>query len=154
MPFIRTQLPSNRTGASIGRRGPGGPSRGGVGRARGDAPEGVPRRVPVLIGHKYRGEADDQKPPIFKSPRFRLPAAFRLTGVTRDSAGVPLGNCRVHLFNSADVEIAETVSDGSGNFSFTTDQNSGTYYLVAYLAGSPDRAGTSANTLTLTYTPP
>jgi hypothetical protein len=58
----------------------------------------------------------------------------------------------VHLFNSADVEIAETVSDGGGAFSFTTDKNSGTYYLVAYLPGSPDVAGTTKNTLTIDYT--
>lgn len=156
MPFIRTQLPGSGTGASAasGIGSPGGPSRGGVGRARGDAPEGVLRRVPVLIGHTHRGEADDKKPPIFKSPRFTLPSAFRLSGVTRDSVGAPLGNCRVHLFNSADVEIAETVSNGSGVFSFTTDKNSGTFYLVAYLPGSPDRAGTTANTLTLDYVVP
>jgi hypothetical protein len=152
MPFVRTQLPSNRTGAAVGRFGPGGFSRAGVGGQWAD--DDFPRRVPVLIGAPHRGDASARRPPVFISPRFRLPAAFRLTGTTRDSAGAPLGGCAVHLFNSADVEIAETVSDGGGAFSFLTDQNSGTYYLVAYLPGSPDRAGTSANTLTLDYVAP
>jgi hypothetical protein len=151
VPFIRTQLPGGRTGAAhSGFGSPGGPSRAGVGGQRAD--DDFPRRVPVLIGHKYRGEADDTKPPIFRSPKFSIPGAFRLTGTTRDSTGATLGNCRVHLFNSADVEIAETVSDGAGAFSFTTAQNSGTYYLVAYLPGSPDVAGTTKNTLTIDYT--
>lgn len=150
MPFIRTQLPSNWTGASVGRFGPGGPSPAGVGDAVGD--KDYPRRVPVLIGCLYRGDASAQRPPIFISPRFRIPAAFRLTGTTRDSGGAPLGNCKVSLFNTADVEIAETVSDGAGAFAFALGANSGTYYLVAYLPGSPDVAGTTRNTLTLDYT--
>lgn len=152
MPFVRTQLPSNRTGASVGRMGPGGWSRAGIGRAVGDAPEGVPRRVPVMIGQPYRGEAGGNGPPRFVSRRFEITGAFRLTGTTRDSSGATLGNCTVHLFNSADQEIAETISDGSGAFTFTADANSGTFYLVAYLAGSPDVAGTTKNTLTLDYT--
>jgi hypothetical protein len=151
MPFIRTQLPGGRTGAAhSGFGSPGGPSRAGVGGQRAD--DDFPRRVPVLIGHKYRGEADDTKPPIFRSPKFSIPGAFRLTGTTRDSSGAPLGNCKVSLFTKGDVEIAETRSDGAGAFTFTTNQNSGTYYLVAYLAGSPDVAGTTANTLTIDYT--
>lgn len=154
MPFVRTQLPSGRQGPNVGRFGPGGFSRAGIGGAVDGFSEEAQRRMPVLIGAQHRGDASAQRPPVFISPRFRLPAAFRLTGTTRDSAGAPLGGCAVHLFNSADVEIAETVSDGGGAFSFLTDQNSGTYYLVAYLPGSPDRAGTSANTLTLDYVAP
>ena len=152
MPFVRTQLPSNRTGASVGNRGPGGWSRAGVGGPKGDMPEGPARRVPVLIGQPYRGEAGGKGPPRFVSQMVQITGAFRLTGTTRDSTGTQLGNCTVHLFNSADQEIAETISDGSGAFTFTADANSGTYYLVAYLAGSPDVAGTSLKTLTLDYT--
>lgn len=73
-----------------------------------------------------------------------------LTGVTRDSAGAALGACTVHLFlTQGDLEVAEMVSDASGNFSFSVGTGTGTkYYIVAYLPGSPDRAGTSLNTLT------
>ena len=46
-----------------------------------------------------------------------------------------------------DAFIATTVSDGSGNFTLLPPV-SGPYYLVAYLAGAPDVAGTTVNTLT------
>jgi hypothetical protein len=38
------------------------------------------------------------------------------------------------------------VSDGAGVFTFD-NPGSGPFYIVAYLAGSPDVAGTSLNTL-------
>jgi hypothetical protein len=67
--------------------------------------------------------------------------------VTRDSAGLALGNCRVELFVTArDVAIAEVVSDAAGNFAFDMP-GTGPFYLVAYKAGSPDIAGTTVNTL-------
>ena len=72
----------------------------------------------------------------------------RLIGVTRDSSGAPLGFCTVHAFTTADdVKRGETVSDASGNFEIRTPVNAA-HYLVAYLAGSPDVAGTSPNTVT------
>lgn len=80
---------------------------------------------------------------------------FFISGVTRDSTGAPLGYCTVRLFftandsvsgRSADVEAAQTTSDANGNFSFTV-QPGVSYYIVAYLAGSPDVAGATLNTL-------
>jgi hypothetical protein len=83
----------------------------------------------------------------FTSPKFY--GSFNITGVTRDSTGAATGNCVVHLFESAtDIEVAQTTSDGSGNFTFIIGNNAGFFYLVAYKAGSPDIAGTSVNTLT------
>lgn len=78
-----------------------------------------------------------------------------LTGVSRDKDGAALGNCRVMLFRSVGMVgpdfVAETTSDGSGNWSIPINE-SGPFFLVEYLAGSPDRAGTSVNTLVPTYT--
>jgi hypothetical protein len=101
-----------------------------------------PRRVPVGgIGHSLFST------PLLKKPTFF--GSFSLSGVTRDSAGVALGNCVVDLFlNSEDTLVATTTSDGSGNYSFTLSGNSATYFVRAYKAGSPDVAGTSVNTLT------
>lgn len=71
-----------------------------------------------------------------------------ITGVTRDSAGVALGNCVVQLFRTLDDQIMfESVSDGSGNYTVHAI-GSGPFYIVAYKAGSPDVAGTTVNTLT------
>ena len=69
-----------------------------------------------------------------------------LTGVSRDSAGSPLGNCTVKIFRTFDdVKVAQTVSDGSGNWSRQISEL-GPFFYVEYLAGAPDRAGTSINT--------
>jgi hypothetical protein len=101
-----------------------------------------PRRVPVGgIGHSLFST------PLLKAPTFF--GSFSISGVTRDSAGVALGNCVVDLFlNSEDTLVATTTSDGSGNYSFTLSGNSATYFVRAYKVGAPDVAGTSVNTLT------
>ena len=70
-----------------------------------------------------------------------------MTGVSRDSAGAILGNCRVMIFTTGDnLFVMETTSDGSGNWSVTLNK-SGPFFLVEYKAGAPDLAGTSVNTL-------
>lgn len=79
-----------------------------------------------------------------------------LAGVSRDSTGAALGNCRVMIFRTAvgvgqQDFVGETTSDGSGNWSFGI-MESGPFFLVEYIAGSPDRAGTSLNTLAPVYT--
>lgn len=85
-------------------------------------------------------------PRAFRSPPFS-PTSIRVTGVTKDSTGTPIGACAVHLFRMVDdVEVDQSVSDGSGNYSLIC-AGSGTFYVVAYLAGAPDLAGTTVNTL-------
>lgn len=72
--------------------------------------------------------------------------SFTLVGITKTGAGVALGDCRVIAYQSgwryvqdAPVIIAETISDGSGNF--TLNLRNIDYQLVAYKEGSPDVAG-------------
>jgi hypothetical protein len=70
-----------------------------------------------------------------------------LSGVSRDSAGATLGLCRVMIFRTEDKAfVMETTSDASGNWSVSLLVG-GPFFLVEYLAGAPDRAGTSLNTL-------
>lgn len=73
----------------------------------------------------------------------------RISGVTRDAAGAVLGGCTVDLFRTSDdLKRDSVVSDaGDGTYSVGADTDA-THYAVAYLAGSPDRAGTTVNTLT------
>lgn len=73
---------------------------------------------------------------------------YVLSGVTRDSAGAILGSCTVEMFETAtDLRLATTTSDAvTGAYSFTV-ANPAVVYLVAYLSGSPDVAGTTVNTL-------
>lgn len=72
---------------------------------------------------------------------------YTISGVTKDSNGAALGNCTVKLFNKATDGVSQTaVSDASGNYSFIVDKTM-QWYIVAYLAGGPDVAGTTVNTL-------
>jgi len=79
------------------------------------------------------------------SPYFELP--YLITGVTRDVTGAALASCPIVLFRTADNSIAaQTTSDASGNY-LVNASPALTHYAVAYKAGSPDVAGTTANTL-------
>jgi len=82
----------------------------------------------------------------FRSANFgTYNAAIR--GVTKDSAGAPLGGATVQLFRAADDSFrSETIADGAGNYVLYPDVG-GPFYIVAYLAGAPDVAGTTVNTL-------
>lgn len=92
-----------------------------------------------IIRSGYRGSP-------FKSPSFAT-QGFVVSGVTRDSSGAPLAGVTVDLFLSAsDIKVDSVISDGAGAFTFGA--TAGPYYIVAYLAGAPDVAGTSVNTLT------
>lgn len=72
---------------------------------------------------------------------------YFLTGVSRDAFGVALASCKVMVFRAEDKSfVAETVSDGIGNWSICVMQG-GPFFLVQYKAGVPDYAGTSVNTL-------
>lgn len=77
------------------------------------------------------------------------PTSFRITGTTKDSTGAALGNCVVDWFRTSDdVKLDTTTSDANGLFEFrTAGQPPNAYYLVAYLAGTTDVAGTTVNTL-------
>jgi hypothetical protein len=72
-----------------------------------------------------------------------------ISGVTRDSAGATLAACTVTLYRTVDNVMVDSVtSDANGAYAFGSASASFTYYIVAYLAGSPDVAGTTVNTLT------
>lgn len=78
---------------------------------------------------------------------------WKLQGVTRDNVGAPLGNCEVVAFETGQLFVGgapvegRTVSDGSGNYTIPVARMTH-YEVIAYLAGSPDRAGITLRTLT------
>lgn len=75
---------------------------------------------------------------------------YTLDGYTRDyDTQAIIAGCAVHLFKTSDdTEVAQTVSSSLGYFNFTGLPDTVTeYYLVAYLTGTPDMAGTTLNTL-------
>ena len=70
------------------------------------------------------------------------------TGQTLNASGAPLGGCTVQLYNTATGLLVDTqVSDSGGNYK-VTDPNNVACFIVAYLLGSPDVAGTTIDELT------
>jgi hypothetical protein len=103
---------------------------------------GVPNTPSCAV--KNFSEAD----PIFPDRNLRI------TGVTYDASGNRLGSCTVEVFETDTNQcVDKQVSDGSGNYMVQipvglNQTQTATWYIVAYLAGSPDVAGTTVNTLT------
>ena len=80
----------------------------------------------------------------------KQPARYTISGVTQDSFGNPLGGCVVEVYETVSNMIrAETVSDANGNYivDVTSGETGLTFQAIAYLSGSPDVAGITANTL-------
>lgn len=98
---------------------------------------------------------DAAQPRLHNFPARRLEAAglipaagvYRsITGVTRDRAGAPLGNCSVLVFRVSDNVCERTItSAANGSFVASVDTG-GFYYLVAFDAGT--LAGATDNNLT------
>lgn len=73
---------------------------------------------------------------------------YAIEGVTRDTNSAALGTVVVQLFRTTDDSfIEQSTSDANGTYQLSTPY-SDAHYIVAYKAGSPDVAGTTANTLT------
>jgi hypothetical protein len=71
---------------------------------------------------------------------------FVIAGITKDGTGSALGGCRVVALETGRLAVsgcpivAETISDGGGNYSIEVPLNTA-YELIAYKPGSPDVAG-------------
>ena len=75
--------------------------------------------------------------------------SIRIAGVTRDATGAIVPNAIVNLFLTVgNVFVSSQNSDANGNFIFYLPSSTPQYFLVGYLAGSPDTEGTTINTLT------
>lgn len=87
----------------------------------------------------------------------KRPIGYAVVGVAKDSTGAVLGGCVVDLFQIFDptgtsepptVWRARTVSDPvTGAYRFDVPSEGYNYQAVAYLAGAPDVAGVTVNTL-------
>ena len=90
------------------------------------------------------------QPPRGGSVRVMAAVNMYLNGITEDLTGAPLANCQVLIFRTGDKSfIGETVSDGSGVWSFLCLKG-GPFFFVEFKAGVPpaaDKAGASTNTI-------
>ncbi len=89
--------------------------------------------------------------PAANASRYGYDWPFFIRGVSRDSTGSALANCEIYLFDVNRTLVQQTVSDGSGNYSFQVSGKSSYYQVHFYLVGSPDRAGITKNTLQGAY---
>lgn len=96
--------------------------------------------IPNTAGPGKIRSFNDGTSPVFEERNFTI------SGITKDSGGTPIANCAVKLFNSSDVKEQETVSDGSGNYSFVVDKTKA-WYVLCYKSGAPDVTGATLNTL-------
>lgn len=72
-----------------------------------------------------------------------------IKGVCVDTSDAPLFGVNVQAFRSSDDAFAgyEVQSRTDGSYDLATNFPGVNHYVVAYLPGSPDRAGTTVNTL-------
>jgi hypothetical protein len=90
--------------------------------------------------------------------RNRVLWPFTISGIARDLNGNPIPNAVIKLYRTSDDSVVKlfnsnddyVLSDANGLFTFTLGNNAGNFYIVAYLQGAPDVAGTTVNTLTAT----
>ena len=74
---------------------------------------------------------------------------YTISGQTLDSAGAAKTGATLYLFtmfNGLPTLVGTTVSDGSGNYSFTVTPSQN-YWITDYKSGSPDVAGATLQTL-------
>lgn len=86
--------------------------------------------------------------PNFCGGRLLPSVKLTISGVTKDETGAPSGGFTVYLFDMTTglpVLSQTTVSDGSGNYSFTVGR--GPYWAVDYRTGSPDKGGVTTRPL-------
>ena len=80
-------------------------------------------------------------------PQFKSRPAksfWEIIGVTRDNAGVPLGNCQVDLFlHGSNAYVQSTVSDLGGNYLFVVPTNGPYYVRVTDQQPEPTIVGSS-----------
>lgn len=70
-----------------------------------------------------------------------------ISGVAYGATGSPIPGATVRLFNTATgLLVCTATADSAGNY-VVTEPNNVASFVVAYLPGSPDVAGTTVNTL-------
>ena len=72
-----------------------------------------------------------------------------IKGLCVDTSDAPLSGVDLHAFRTSDDAFAgyEVQSRTDGSYDLATNFPGVNHYVVAYLSGSPDRAGTTVNTL-------
>ncbi len=71
-----------------------------------------------------------------------------VSGVVLNASSVPIAGATVNLYNTATGLLVDTQTSQADGTYTCGDPNATNCFAVAYLAGSPDTAGTTLNTIT------
>jgi hypothetical protein len=104
----------------------------------------------VVATSSMRGSAELRLPPL-KKPKVVSarppPTRPRFSGFSLTNIGGVLSGCDVVLYRTDTDAVVTRFTTGADGSWLMNSNNSGTHYLVAYKAGSPDVAGTTLDTL-------
>jgi len=107
-------------------------------------PSANPRGNGALRASHRITEPGDCSSPLQLFHRRPYLAFWQIIGVTRDNAGVPLGNCQVDLFlHGSNTYVQSTVSDLGGNYLFVVPTNGPYYVRVTDTQPAPTIVGSS-----------
>lgn len=70
-----------------------------------------------------------------------------ISGTTVDSNGALLPNCTVNVHRTSDGLLAATTTSNGNSYFETYVPDTSNYYIVSFLAGSPDVAGATDNNI-------
>lgn len=109
------------------------------------------------IGSSKADDATSNQTSTFNKRPGQIPAAnqayqaratYTITGITREGNGNALGNFYVYLYQKDTMAfVAQTISDGSGNYSFTVPNNSTEYFVVIHREDVVSLAGVTLRNL-------
>ena len=106
---------------------------------------GDPTAPATLIGQDGRDGGQYEDPEYGPGGSFR---PYFIVGQVVSAGLTPVGGANVQGFLTAsDVTCGQITTDSNGNYQLPTIYVGQAHYLVAYLPGSPDTAGTTVDTL-------
>jgi hypothetical protein len=78
-------------------------------------------------------------------------ATYFVKGTVVDSVGAPVNGVTINCFRTSDnLFVGTTTSLYDGTYMVSTPYIGVSHFIVAYIAGSPDKEGTTVNNLTPT----
>jgi len=89
------------------------------------------------------------QPPPMAGVMYETPSYLVIQGTTKDETGAAAAGFTVYLMamrGGVPTLIETTISDAGGGYSFTVGSGE-QYWILSYLAGSPDKAGATKNNL-------
>lgn len=103
-----------------------------------------------MMGQDNLTATDSWERPAYGVPGGKQ-AWYWIKGLVKDGSSVPQAGATVKCFRQSDgLFVGQSISDANGQYQVPTPWIGVAHFVIAYLAGAPDRAGTTVNNLTPT----